>query len=744
MAEEQQRPLKVFLCHASGDKSVVRVLYQRLLRDGVDAWLDQEKLLPGQDWQLEIPKAVRESDVVIVCLSNKSITKEGYVQKEIKFALDIATEKPEGTIFIIPARLEECNVPLQFASWQWVDLFESNGYERLMLSLRLRAGKLGLRVGETTYASREAEQRLDQLYTEGLAALWVEDWDKAYHRFQTILHEKPDHMQAAAKLEEAKRQKYLNGLYTQAADAQQNENWQAVVDVLEKLTGEVADYRDASLLLKNARKKKQLTQLYSEARRLYKAQQWQAVIRVFAQIAAIEPNYQDPDELLHSAEKEVVELNRLAELNQLYSQGVREMDAGQWYEARSFLEKVHKAERGFLETERLLKKVENEIIKLEELKKRNIQINTLYEQAHGLIRSKNWREALGKIEHIQRLDPQFKDTDEISKTARTALELDEQEVRKQNELAAIYAEAVRLLKEGKYQEALDKWQEVKTNDPKYPDRQFVQKTASKKLGEKAKSLQTAPLKRSIWTSSTGLLAVSAIVIISVAVAGFMIWGNTNLPPSSLPDGNSTSTPAPTSAYDNFDDPVWDGKINSSLWIKRENCSSVSQQNGSMVFKNSNKGCDLIVAQPRMVRGEELGALEAKLMIDDDHQGGVVTQEIDFFTYDLQGGLWWSFCGILADNNNVTIVFNVENPGGKKPPDLHKSIPAKYNQWYVFLMEVDPQTMTFSCQVDGETIGSVIPKDVERLRNAQFERLMEGARWSGASGTSYVDYIQILP
>jgi hypothetical protein len=164
----------------------------------------------------------------------------------------------------------------------------------------------------------------------------------------------------------------------------------------------------------------------------------------------------------------------------------------------------------------------------------------------------------------------------------------------------------------------------------------------------------------------------------------------------------------------------------------------------MVFKNSNEGCDLIVAQPRMVRGEELGALEAKLMIDDDHQGGVVTQEIDFFTYDLPGGLWWSICGIYADNGNITIFFSVENLGAQKPAELHKSIPAKYNQWYVFRMEVDPETMMFSCQVDGTTLDSVIPKDAEMLRNAQFERVTEGARASDASVTSYVEYIQIFP
>ena len=65
---EFKRPLKVFLCHimpvgyAHADRDPVRGLYTHLTKDGVDryAWLDKAKLLPGQDWELEIRKAVPE------------------------------------------------------------------------------------------------------------------------------------------------------------------------------------------------------------------------------------------------------------------------------------------------------------------------------------------------------------------------------------------------------------------------------------------------------------------------------------------------------------------------------------------------------------------------------------------------------------------------------------------------------------------------------------------------------------
>jgi predicted Rossmann-fold nucleotide-binding protein len=138
----EKLPLKVFLCYAHADAARVHALYIRLTKDDVDVWLDKEKLLPGQDWELEIRKAVRESNVVIICLS-KQFNQVGFRQKEVRLALDTAMEQPEGEIFIIPAHLEECETLESLRKWHRVDLFEDDGYERLMRSLRVRAKKIG-------------------------------------------------------------------------------------------------------------------------------------------------------------------------------------------------------------------------------------------------------------------------------------------------------------------------------------------------------------------------------------------------------------------------------------------------------------------------------------------------------------------------------------------------------------------------------------------------------------------------
>ena len=87
---------KVFLCHASEDKTSVLEVYNRLQAEGLKPWLDKKDLLPGQVWSREIPKAIKKSDFVLIFFSSTSVTKRGYVQKEFNLALEVLDQMPDG------------------------------------------------------------------------------------------------------------------------------------------------------------------------------------------------------------------------------------------------------------------------------------------------------------------------------------------------------------------------------------------------------------------------------------------------------------------------------------------------------------------------------------------------------------------------------------------------------------------------------------------------------------------------
>ncbi|MCB0102221.1 MAG: toll/interleukin-1 receptor domain-containing protein [Anaerolineales bacterium] len=117
----------------------------------IDPWFDEEDILPGQVWESSVIHGVRNSHAVIIFLSTEALVSEGFFHKEIRLALDTAAEKPEGTIFIIPIRLDDCQVPDMLKKYQYVDYFGSieqkeKVYSNLILSLKLRAAHLGIKV----------------------------------------------------------------------------------------------------------------------------------------------------------------------------------------------------------------------------------------------------------------------------------------------------------------------------------------------------------------------------------------------------------------------------------------------------------------------------------------------------------------------------------------------------------------------------------------------------------------------
>jgi|GEM_PF-2741137 len=122
---------RIFLSYARPDLELVNHLYDKLAADGFTPWMDVKSLLPGEKWRHAIQKAIKQSDFFLICLSNESVNRRGFLQKEIRIALDILDEMLDDDIYLIPVCLEECKVPQTLANLQCVNLFEADGYVRL-------------------------------------------------------------------------------------------------------------------------------------------------------------------------------------------------------------------------------------------------------------------------------------------------------------------------------------------------------------------------------------------------------------------------------------------------------------------------------------------------------------------------------------------------------------------------------------------------------------------------------------
>lgn len=117
--------IKVFLSYAHEDFVHAEKLYEVLTAiPSVELWFDKESLLPGQKWEIEIRKAIGDSRFFLLLLSSHSTSKIGFYQKEIRRALEVFEGYPDGEIFLIPVRLDDCKLHMeQLTSIHYVDLF---------------------------------------------------------------------------------------------------------------------------------------------------------------------------------------------------------------------------------------------------------------------------------------------------------------------------------------------------------------------------------------------------------------------------------------------------------------------------------------------------------------------------------------------------------------------------------------------------------------------------------------------
>lgn len=128
---------QIFLCYARQDTAKVESLYQKLSSAGFSPWMDTRNILPGEPWKSCISKAVRRSNFFLACLSANSVDRRGLIQKEIKYALDIWQEQLDSDIYLIPVRLEDCEIPESLRDFQAVDLFKEDGWTRLVESIQV-------------------------------------------------------------------------------------------------------------------------------------------------------------------------------------------------------------------------------------------------------------------------------------------------------------------------------------------------------------------------------------------------------------------------------------------------------------------------------------------------------------------------------------------------------------------------------------------------------------------------------
>jgi hypothetical protein len=146
---EADRPL-IFISYATPDRDRVLPFFDHLTSLGfIKPWMDVRCLKPGQNWDFEIKKALNKASVILIFISNNSCDRRGYVQRELRLALDKLNEKLIEDIFVIPVLLDDDTpIPEQIKGIHFTKASQGNCNAEIEDAIRHQLTRLGEKIQE--------------------------------------------------------------------------------------------------------------------------------------------------------------------------------------------------------------------------------------------------------------------------------------------------------------------------------------------------------------------------------------------------------------------------------------------------------------------------------------------------------------------------------------------------------------------------------------------------------------------
>jgi hypothetical protein len=114
---EKERNL-IFVSYTKADRERVSPYYSALKSSSYQVWMDIYDIKGGQNWDFEIVKAIDVATIIVAFVSKNSVDRRGYIQKELRTALEKYREKLVDDIFLIPVMLDDIDIPAQLKPLQ--------------------------------------------------------------------------------------------------------------------------------------------------------------------------------------------------------------------------------------------------------------------------------------------------------------------------------------------------------------------------------------------------------------------------------------------------------------------------------------------------------------------------------------------------------------------------------------------------------------------------------------------------
>ena len=194
-------------------------------------------------------------------------------------------------------------------------------------------------------------------------------------------------------------------------------------------------------------------------------------------------------------------------------------------------------------------------------------------------------------------------------------------------------------------------------------------------------------------------------------------------------------------YDDFNNPLYNGKFNTALWNAEINAGKIVQGNGLLTFELNTAESRNGLWTQTLYKPTYPIFIESKMMLEttstiDAH---IQVSFISETGRDNTCGIYQHASG--ADTPVVSCTSELELP---EIPQENYSTPMTPGEWHLIRIELYPDYMTFVFFVDGDRIGSYVPQNPDALKDLGYTPavFMYSGSDSAPKAIGYVDYVKI--
>lgn len=272
---------------------------------------------------------------------------------------------------------------------------------------------------QSAIQNANALKEIEKFYAQGINFLEKGQYDDAIKAFTYVINENPNYKNVAQKLSQARSAKEkpsrpdeLENTYARGLGYLKNNDWKNAILAFSQVEQQNPNYKDVKARLEEAKTKLDQSlveegyeKLYNDGLAAFREGNWVKALIAFEKVRDWNPSYKNISRLYNDTQNKLNLEEQGSVKNRYYSQGKSDLANGNWQAAIVSFRQLIRLDPNFKDVQELLNRAEAR-------SQAEAQLEQQYTEAMNHFNTGDWLKAIVTLERIQQIDSNYMDVKE--------------------------------------------------------------------------------------------------------------------------------------------------------------------------------------------------------------------------------------------------------------------------------------------------------------------------------------------